>query len=84
MITVNVPEVNATFGKEISSQFMQEEKKNTEPILLQTFKSKADETGQWLKDRLTNVQNVENNFLLLHTSVALKKNRQLTLAANDL
>lgn len=42
MITVNVSEVNATFGKEISSQFMQEEKQNTEPISLQTFKSKAD------------------------------------------
>lgn len=87
IITVNAPEVKATYRKEISSQFMQGEKKNTNPALLQTFKPKADCTEQWLKDRLTiyRCTKCENQFLAAsNINCSLKKKGHLTLAASDM
>lgn len=57
--------MKATYRKGISSQLMQGEKKNPNPVLLQTFKPKADCTDQWLKDRLTiyTCTKYENQFL---------------------
>lgn len=42
---------------------MQGEKKNPNPVLLQTFKPKADCTDQWLKDTIYTCTKYENQFL---------------------